>query len=214
MSCSVIFCQLVWDPLYGDFSCIQVWARNLKTNMVGMYASYTFSLCVLHRSSCNLMLTVVTDVSFVAFEWSAASWIMFSAYPAYMEMTCPAWCYCDLLYCQYKYHVKQSEPRLDFSHVMFWFLFMNAGYYIISDLKIFRLPFYSIILWNRNMGGTREHTLFLGQYWYTCDAKSRTGALPCCLHIHNVQQLLTCPMYNPGTCIAHLVFIAKCPFLP
>lgn len=180
----VVFCQQVLDPLYGDFSCTQVWARNLKTNVVDMYASCTFSLCVLHRSSCNLMLTVITDVLFVAFEWSAASWIMFSAYPAYMEVTCPVWCYCDLLHCLCKYCVKQCEPHLDFSHVMFWFLLMNAGYYIIFDLKIFHLPFCSIILWNRNMGSTKEYTVFSGKYWCTSDAKSRTGALPCCLHIH------------------------------
>jgi hypothetical protein len=60
---------------------------------------------------------------------------------------------------------------------------MNAGYYIISDLKMFHLPFYSIILWNRNMGGTREYTVFSDQYWCTNDAESRAGALPCCLHI-------------------------------
>lgn len=183
MSCFVVFCQLLWDPLYGDFSCRQVWARNLKTNVVDMYASCTFSFCVLHRSSCNLMLTVITDVSFVAFEWSAASWIMFNVYPAYMEVTCPVWCYYDLLHCLYKYCVKQCEHHLDFSLVMFWFLFMNAGYYIISDLKMFHLPFYSIILWNRNMGGTREYTVFSDQYWCTNDAESRAGALPCCLHI-------------------------------
>ena len=213
VSCFLAFCQLVWDPLYGDFSCMQVWARNLKTNVVGMYASCTFSLCVLHRSSCNLMLTVITDVSFVAFKWSAASWIMFSAYPAYMEVTCPAWCYYDLLHSLYKYCVKQCETHLDFSRVMFWFLFMNAGYYIISDLNIFHLPFYSIILWNRNIGGTREYTVFSGQYWWTSDAKSRTGAL-LCLHIHSVQQLLTCPMYNPVTCMAHLESVAKWPLIP
>jgi len=85
---------------------------------------------------------------------------------------------------------------------------MNAGYYIISDLNIFHLPFYSIILWNRNIGGTREYTVFSGQYWWTSDAKSRTGAL-LCLHIHSVQQLLTCPMYNPVTCMAHLESVAK-----
>lgn len=101
-----------------------------------MYASCTFFFCVLHQSSCNLMLTVITDLSFVAFEWSAA-WIMFTAYPAYMEVTCPMWCFYDLLRCLYKYHVQQCEPHLDFSHVMFWFLFMNAGYYIIFDLTIF-----------------------------------------------------------------------------
>jgi len=61
---------------------------------------------------------------------------------------------------------------------------MNAGYYIIFDLKIFHLPFCSIILWNRNMGSTKEYTVFSGKYWCTSDAKSRTGALPCCLHIH------------------------------
>lgn len=75
----LLYGLLVWDPLYGDLSCMQVWARILKTNVFDMYASCTFSLCVLHPFSCNLLLAVITDVSFIAFEWSAASWIMFIA---------------------------------------------------------------------------------------------------------------------------------------
>lgn len=141
VSCFVVFCQLVLDPLYGDFSCMQVGARNLKTNVVDMYASCTFSSCVLHWSSCKLMLTVMTDVLFIAFECWAASWIMFSAHPAYMQVTCPVWCYCDLLRCLCKYRIKLCGPHLDFSHVMFWLLLMNAGYYVIFDLKIFHLHF-------------------------------------------------------------------------
>jgi hypothetical protein len=41
---------------------------------------------------------------------------------------------------------------------------MNAGIYIIYYLKNV-LPFYNIILWNKNKEAAREYTAFSGKDW-------------------------------------------------
>jgi hypothetical protein len=46
VSCFVVFSQLVWGPLYDDLSCMQVLARNLKTNVVDILCfMYIFIVC-------------------------------------------------------------------------------------------------------------------------------------------------------------------------
>lgn len=205
----MVFCQLVWDPLYGDLSCMQFWARILKTNVFDMYASCTFSLCVLHPFSCNLLLAVITDVSFVAFEWSAASWIMFSAYPAFMEVTCPICYYCSLLHCLQILHKAMWTS--------FWFFPCNVLIFVYEcqvlhyiwteNFSSSMLQYYFVEQEQGRQQGSTQHSL--GKDWCTSYAKSGTVGLPCCQHIHSVQQLLTWPSYNPETCMVLLVFVAN-----
>jgi hypothetical protein len=65
-SCSLLFAQLMWNPLCSDFSLLQCLSHDLKTEAVDMLASCAISSHDLRRSSSNRVLTITTDLSSVA----------------------------------------------------------------------------------------------------------------------------------------------------
>lgn len=105
--------------------------------------------------------------------------------------TITLWCY--PLHSHHKLCEKHCESHLGFFHIRIQILCTNSGHYVTCDLKNFHLPFYNIILWKRNNGGSKWEHSILRQ----CQANSRSTVQNCCIILLPAQtQCADCIMYN------------------
>jgi len=126
------------------------------TKFVSESRKQIWFLC-LHHMQCPLQ-AVGSDHWCVSshFWWPAVSLIIVSACLLFMEVRCPL-CHCALMH-----HTPQTTSKHCESYWVFFFsaedidfgVWTVVGPYMIPELKNVYCPFYSIILWNMNSGGS------------------------------------------------------------